>query len=340
MEYRRSDIINVAKAIGIILMVIGHSGCPSWLHDFIYVFHMPLFFFLSGYCMKEFYLDHRLLFVKKRMKRLWLTFVKWNLVFLAANPLFFRIGITDEYYQLEDMPGIIGKVLIMNFWHELLGTFWFLRYLLLSSISVLFICSMLRRHQRLCLALFLLMPVVPTALSLLGIGGSLKGQGLVCCFFYYAGFYLHNIQPTWRSWQYPLSVVFTITVSFFLKTEIPAIQPHQTLLYAISAMIGISATMATSSLICEKSQWATEKFTYVGQNTIIIMVWHLVAFKIVSFVAVTTCSLPPEQLYYITITTNNAASLLWIAYSLAGLALPLLLITLKDRLLKAITHSS
>lgn len=47
--------IDIAKAICIILVVIGHyvpDNSPDWyvaLHDIIYTFHMPLFMFASGY---------------------------------------------------------------------------------------------------------------------------------------------------------------------------------------------------------------------------------------------------------------------------------------------------
>lgn len=46
---------DIAKAICIILVVIGHyvpDGSPSWymdVHDVIYSFHMPLFMFASGF---------------------------------------------------------------------------------------------------------------------------------------------------------------------------------------------------------------------------------------------------------------------------------------------------
>lgn len=50
----RNTTISIVKGICIILMVIGHSGCPELLHDFIYLFHMPVFFFVSGYfCKRE-----------------------------------------------------------------------------------------------------------------------------------------------------------------------------------------------------------------------------------------------------------------------------------------------
>lgn len=41
--------IDMVRGGAILLVVIGHSGCPKLLYNFIYSFHMPLFFFISGY---------------------------------------------------------------------------------------------------------------------------------------------------------------------------------------------------------------------------------------------------------------------------------------------------
>ena len=49
----RNNFISIAKAIGIILMVVGHSGCPAIINSFLYIFHMPLFFILSGFFYKS-----------------------------------------------------------------------------------------------------------------------------------------------------------------------------------------------------------------------------------------------------------------------------------------------
>ena len=49
-DYKREDWIDIAKGIGILLVIIGHSsGRPMVLRQFIYSFHMPLFFIISGY---------------------------------------------------------------------------------------------------------------------------------------------------------------------------------------------------------------------------------------------------------------------------------------------------
>lgn len=47
------DKISIAKALGIITVVIGHSTAPTNICMFISSFHMPLFFYLSGYFFKE-----------------------------------------------------------------------------------------------------------------------------------------------------------------------------------------------------------------------------------------------------------------------------------------------
>ena len=50
----RLVFIDNAKGIGIILMILGHiPNMPEFFHSWIYSFHMPLFFFISGYLFNE-----------------------------------------------------------------------------------------------------------------------------------------------------------------------------------------------------------------------------------------------------------------------------------------------
>ena len=41
--------LDIAKATAIILMVLGHTSIPNFLSNFIWAFHMPLFFIASGW---------------------------------------------------------------------------------------------------------------------------------------------------------------------------------------------------------------------------------------------------------------------------------------------------
>lgn len=47
----RDTVVDVAKGIGILLVILGHLKNP--IMDFIYAFHMPLFFFISGMFVKK-----------------------------------------------------------------------------------------------------------------------------------------------------------------------------------------------------------------------------------------------------------------------------------------------
>ena len=52
---KRIDYVDIAKGIGIVLVVMGHNDfalISPFAHKFIYSFHMPMFFFMSGMFFK------------------------------------------------------------------------------------------------------------------------------------------------------------------------------------------------------------------------------------------------------------------------------------------------
>lgn len=55
LNHNRIESIDIAKGIGILLMVMGHTGFGGVFDKLINTFHMPLFFFVSGY----FYRPHK-----------------------------------------------------------------------------------------------------------------------------------------------------------------------------------------------------------------------------------------------------------------------------------------
>ena len=87
MAKQRDPVIDSMRGIGIVLMVLGHSGFPGT--DFIYLFHMALFFMLSGWLFSlRGGLAH---FAKRKLVTLWLPFVAANTVFTVCNNLFKQI---------------------------------------------------------------------------------------------------------------------------------------------------------------------------------------------------------------------------------------------------------
>lgn len=72
----RETYIDIAKGIGIILVVIGHlHGINHIIHDFFYLFHMPLFFIISGYLYNHNNIIPLKTFIKHKIKRLIIPFL-------------------------------------------------------------------------------------------------------------------------------------------------------------------------------------------------------------------------------------------------------------------------
>lgn len=77
---KRITYIDIAKGIGILCVVLGHVNLWDKLDMLIHGFHMPLFFFLSGYLFKA--TDGKSFIIKKARTLLWpyLLFYLLNIV--------------------------------------------------------------------------------------------------------------------------------------------------------------------------------------------------------------------------------------------------------------------
>ena len=87
----RDYSVDVARGIACLLVVIGHvikdnsDLIPKFLHSWIYSFHMPLFFVISGYVMKK--NDSFFEFIKKRAKRLLYPYLALSFVVYVIDVL-------------------------------------------------------------------------------------------------------------------------------------------------------------------------------------------------------------------------------------------------------------
>ena len=107
----RKNDITYTKAIGIILMVMCHAlNMETSFNSFVYMFHMPLFFFFSGYCLKTEYFNKPYKFVCKRLKGLYWPFVKWNMIFLMLHNTFFSLHLYSSVYGFHG----VGSKIYLN----------------------------------------------------------------------------------------------------------------------------------------------------------------------------------------------------------------------------------
>lgn len=148
----RIEEIDIIKALGLILMVMGHSGSP--FTHFIYLFHMSIFFIASGFLFNTKASDN-ISNLKNNLinkfKHIWLPFFVWNLVFSLLHNLFVRMNVyTDNSLFLNYVSGqnkitgmytateVLKKItmgLVFCSDEQLAGAFWFLRILFLVVVG-------------------------------------------------------------------------------------------------------------------------------------------------------------------------------------------------------------
>lgn len=133
MKQKREIWIDITKGLGIIGVVLGHSG-NEIAHHYLFWFHMPLFFLLSGYTFKVINNKEEFLpWLKKRAKQLLIPYIS------------FAIIITIVKFTVEALHGnlslisMIKDCLYIVYGGQLLtgyyGVFWFITCLFITQVS-------------------------------------------------------------------------------------------------------------------------------------------------------------------------------------------------------------
>jgi polysaccharide biosynthesis protein PslL len=127
-EPLRIGWIDICKGMGILLVVLGHLQNGTLLEKFIYLFHMPLFFFISGY-IHTVQKDLKNLFYKKSVHLL-LPYVSFLLLLYPVQIIhIYRHGASNHALQAAIFNLVWGGGRLIGVY----GVFWFLPCLFLTQ---------------------------------------------------------------------------------------------------------------------------------------------------------------------------------------------------------------
>lgn len=116
--FSRFDWVDTLKGIGIVLVVAGHIF-GSYLSGFIYLFHMPLFFFIAGYLYSPKTLHQ---YFKNKSSSLLSPYVKYLLFFTILSSIYILLNNGDAYSILKlTIKSLYGGNLLTGW----MGVFWF-----------------------------------------------------------------------------------------------------------------------------------------------------------------------------------------------------------------------
>lgn len=336
------------------MMVMGHAEPPDFISNFIYVFHMPLFFITAGYFFSRKYLDDPWAFCVKRIKSLYVPFLKWSIFFLLMHNLWFKMGILNEQFGNWE-GGVTHPYSVKDFFHRLFlivtsmngydefmaGAFWFFRGLLVASILFLLIYKLVDSKTGLtpvwgvfCVCMIALafnayrlgfgfkVPVIPN-------GGLRDIWGM---FFFGIGVLYRYFEERVgnRIW---LSLFCLGVLLLGASRHWHGMNNNGELIdIATLPLTGISGFILTkhiATLIHSVGGLMARTLTFIGNNTLYVFIFHIICFKPVSLFKIWWYGLEPEQIgCHMVIHYNNHEDLFWLVYTVVATALPLLILTL------------
>lgn len=326
-----NSAVSAAKAICIILMVIGHSGCPKEINEVLGLCRMPCFFFLSGYFFKEKYLNDMLSFIKRKVKGLWKPFVKWSLIFMILHNVFAKLHLYEDFYVFDDYKTKIFQIFTLTGSEQLLGGFWFLKELLYASIIAIFTVKLYfnffkekERFMRTNMGLFLSLLFVIFAYILSIIDFKIPTIGsrtMLATSFYFFGFYFSKTGVKNSLIRGFILSFILIIISFFFTGGISSVTDIEIFIYYIAGNIGAIAILDLSSGIKGKSLSVLD---YIGGKTLYILTFHFISFKFVSLIKVILYDWPIEKLSSFPVIYEHN-SYYWVLYSIIGVVMPLII---------------
>jgi fucose 4-O-acetylase-like acetyltransferase len=324
---KRVDYVDIAKGIGIVLVVMGHNDfalISPFAHKLIYSFHMPMFFFMSGMFFKP---DVPFgSFLRNRFNRVLRPFVAILLLIYFASISFSKVSLVMATRRLIKAVYANGHYLD---WVQL----WFLPHLFIVSLFAYFFFKVVKRipsttiRWALLIALYIVGVFTmklfwPFEFSALGRSFILYGLPfsidlvLVSGFFLITGYELNqnrNHQLFENPWLLFVSgIVLAFLVWYFpQRIDFNTRQFDSLLINTVEALLGIVFILALSRQF-ERIAWLSSLFKYVGQASLIILIFQV-----------------PIQAYWgqkLLAVTNNLYFSYWISF-LAGVIGPVLINT-------------
>lgn len=336
MKKNRNKQIDILKGIAIIMIVLGH--CSSPFTHFLYLFHLAIFFMVSGYFWKENSINtikDLKRFIINKVKRLYVPFVIGNVICVLLNNFLIDINIystiSHSHFSYKDMAKNIIKVLLFRNSTELLGASWFLRILFIISIIYAIVELILTKYLKkfnknifhLILSCFLL--ILGYLLSINNIDLKIVDtQVFICYIFFDLGRKISKYKVNTNNISKFIGLVISFVLLYILNKvgsiEISKNQYTNIIYFLTVSLLGWFFVYELS-YYCSKIKIVKDLLQYIGQNTMPILMCHFIAFKIINLVGVIILSKEITMISAFPVLLKGGYW--WIIYTIAGVLLPL-----------------
>jgi len=243
------DWVDVLKGLGILTVVWGHSGSKNAFYMFW--FHMPLFFLVSGYLYRFKPQQKGLAYVQRKAKHLLVPYVFYLLLITLTM---FSVSIwkgqsTGQFFSDNWIALLFGGSLLEGVY----ATFWFTTCLFFVQISFDYLCRK-----------------VPSSLN--------KGLFLVGCYLmaYWESRYLPGMFVPWNLDVGLYALVFYGLGHFLRQYKLLVQQNYRNILFGLSLVISLGFIYLYSQKILDYGlDMKHRQYYYFGTSLILPLVFSL-----------------------------------------------------------------
>jgi polysaccharide biosynthesis protein PslL len=288
---KRIEYLDIARGIGILLVVLGHNDFEAislFVHQVIYSFHIPLFFFLSGYFINISipFFD----FVKKRFNSLLKPFLFTIFLIYFTSVSFEKMGFSMAITRI--VKSLYGTGHYID-WVQL----WFLPELFVVSLyAFLFLTLVSRLNNRwitwgillatLAFSLPFLKTFYPFTISILGKEYELYGLPLGLDLVFLSGFFFilgNEIRQVTSEKTFDNLFIllgtgvglFVLNYLFPYEIDFNIRQYESFIVNTTEAILGILFILALSRQIELRTTRLASVFKYLGNISLIILLFHV-----------------------------------------------------------------
>lgn len=303
----RENWVDWAKSIGIYLVVFGHAFYPTEgygcdVKNFVYAFHMPLFFFLSGYLFKK--RDSFFCFLKKNVKSLVVPYIFFNVLCCLMDFLL----ISDVQFHKKAVEDFL-----FGGGHSYSGASWFL-----LSLFFVRLIAFVSLSGKMWLQYVILIMTVVVAYCL----PSPLYWGLGACFMAYPFFYVGNVFKRFVLFSKKNVINFfmgcvSLMVVFALNIIMGPVSIHSLQFGEVPALYyveGFAGIMMVCSLCRLVDKFSNRFVDIFSSGSIVIMGLHGSVFFYVNAVARRFSSAFADDFNNVLFAFVKAAMILFLLY--------------------------
>lgn len=123
------------KGLAITGVVAGHAGIETVIETFVNYWHLPVFFFVSGYFLKQKHIDNWKGYIASRFRRLIIPFLLAAIIALLLHNSLLDLNVIDgRYYDQTEIKQELKHMLLLTSNEQLIGAMWFLPALFFVSV--------------------------------------------------------------------------------------------------------------------------------------------------------------------------------------------------------------